>query len=64
VVVAWDPEERHYVCEQVSADGASDRKSFGSLRELVFHTQWVASFDDLVLRALLKDRARSLEGGR
>jgi hypothetical protein len=63
-VAGWDPHEHHYVCELSHADGRTDQRRFGYLRELIFSMQWVAVLDDMVLRALLKDRARSVGGGR
>jgi hypothetical protein len=64
VVTGWDPQEHHYVCELSHADGRTDQRRFGYLRELIFSMQWVAVLDDMLLRALLKDRARSAGGAR
>jgi len=64
VTVAWDPDESHYVYELSYVDGRTDQRSFRHLRELIFSMQWMAGLDDLVLRAVLKDRSRSLGGGR
>ncbi len=58
VMVAWNPNESHYVYELSYVDGRTDQRSFRHLRELIFSAQWMANFDDLVLRALLKDRSR------
>ena len=58
VAVGWDPGGGHYVCQVSYADGRTDRKVYRYLRDLIFSTQWVGVLDDLVLRALLKDRAR------
>jgi hypothetical protein len=63
-VAGWDPHEHHYVCQLSYADGSTDERRFAYLRELIFSMQWVAVLDDMVLRALLKDRARSAGGGR
>jgi hypothetical protein len=63
-VVGWDSDERHYVCELSHADGRTDQRIYRHLRELIFSMQWVAVLDDMVLRALLKDRARTAGGGR
>jgi hypothetical protein len=64
VVTGWDPREHHYVCELSHADGRTDQRVYPYLRELIFSMQWVAVLDDMLLRALLKDRARSAGGAR
>ena len=63
VVVGWDSHERHYICELSYADGRTDQRIYHHLRELIFSMQWVAVLDDVLLRALLKDRARTDGGG-
>jgi hypothetical protein len=63
VVVGWDSDVGHYVCEQSYLDGRTVQKTFGYLRDLIFRMHSVAALDDVLLRGLLRDRARSDGGG-
>jgi hypothetical protein len=56
VVAGWDPDERHYVCELSYVDGRTAQRTFGYLRDLIHRMHSVAAINDLLLRALLKDR--------
>ena len=58
VVVGWDPDQAHYALDLSYADGRSDRRSFGQLRDLIHSTRGIAVLDDVLARALLRDRAR------
>jgi hypothetical protein len=64
VVVGWDADEGHYVCELSYEDGGSDQRRFGYLRDLIHRMHSVVVLDDLLLRALLKDRRAGSGGGR
>ena len=64
VVVGWDPGERRYVSDVVFADGKAGHHTYEHLREVIFRLRPYAEVDDLLLRALLKDRVQSLGDGR
>jgi hypothetical protein len=63
VVLGWDPDERHYIGELSYVDGRTSQKTFGHLRDLIYRLHSVALIDDVLLRALLKDRGASSGGG-
>jgi hypothetical protein len=58
VLVGWDPGERCYVSDVVYANGKTGHHTYEHLREVIFRLRPFAAMDDLLLRALLKDRAR------
>jgi hypothetical protein len=64
VVVGWDPGERHYASDVTHRDGRTRHRTYAQLRELIFTTHSVAVLDDLLLRALLKDRRAGSGGAR
>jgi hypothetical protein len=63
VVVGWDPDEARYAPDLSYADGRSDRRSFDQLRGLIHSTRGIAVLDDVLARALLRDRAKVTPGG-